>query len=407
MRKIERIPLLKDYHTHPYLFAALATCLDIRSITGKKEALSRITERFASEDCVIVTGWYDSSLGFDNGELDFLPPLVIFNISMHGMMMNAAARERLAGLFPQVVENYSKGGWTERNAPLVLDFLLKVKPCGADGLRSYFAGLSKLGVWHAEEMTLQGNAELELFRETGLTERTRFWTIPDTYTCMGDEARKYVHGIKLFTDGAVGARTAMLEEAYLTGEEGVLVWSDDELRDLVEGASRTGKSLSVHAIGNAAIDQVMRALEYAPACREAFPEIRLEHCQFISPQAALKAKSMGMILCLQPNFSLDSACYGDRLPESYRMRNNPLRMLIDEAGFKPGRDLLFGSDGMPHGARVALKSALFPPIDGQRLTLEEFVAGYCMEDFRNGYIDVSIDYEERTVDVKVVLEGGG
>lgn len=407
MRKMERIPLLKDYHTHPYLYAALGSCLDISAITGKKEAVSRITERFATEDFVIVTGWYNSSFGFENDELDALPPLVIFNISLHSMLMNAAARKKLAGSFPQVVENYRNGGWVERNAPLVLDFMVKAKPCGVDGLRSYFAGLARLGVWYAEEMTLQGDAEVELFREASLIDRTRFWTSPDTFGAMGGEARKDVHGIKLFADGALGARTAMLEERYLSGEEGVLVWSDDELRDLMEGASLTGKSLSVHAIGNAAIDQTLRVLEQARDCRRAFPEIRMEHCQFISPQAALKAKSMGLILCVQPNFSLDSTCYADRLPESYRLRNNPLRMLIDEAGFVPGRDLLFGSDGMPHGIRCALESALFPPLEGQRLILDEFIAGYCMPDFSNGHIDLSIDYEVKKVEAEVVLEDKG
>jgi predicted amidohydrolase YtcJ len=256
-------------------------------------------------------------------------------------------------------------------------------------------------------MSLQGDAEIELFREAALTERSRFWTSLHTIASMCDLARKYVHGIKLFTDGAVGARTAMLKERYLSGEEGVLVWNDDELHDLVEGASLTGKSLSVHAIGNTAIDQTLRVLERARDCRRAFPEIRMEHCQFISPQAALKAKSMGLVLCMQPNFSLDSTCYADRLPESYRLRNNPLRMLIDVAGFVPGRDLLFGSDGMPHGVRCALESALFPPLDGQRLTLEEFVAGYCMPDYRNGHIDVYIDYDGKSVDAKVVLEDNG
>jgi hypothetical protein len=81
--------------------------------------------------------------------------------------------------------------------------------------------------------------------------------------------------------------------------------------------------------------------------------------------------------------------------------NNPFRMLIDEAGFVPGKDLLFGSDGMPHGARYALESALFPPFPGQRLSLPEFVAGYCMPDLENGFIDVAIDYENREIITEV------
>jgi hypothetical protein len=79
-------------------------------------------------------------------------------------------------------------------------------------------------------------------------------------------------------------------------------------------------------------------------------------------------------------------------------------MLIDEARFVPGKDLLFGSDGMPHGAQYALESALFPPFPGQELTLDEFVAGYCMPGFEEGFIDISIDDEERTVTSNVTLK---
>jgi predicted amidohydrolase YtcJ len=399
----ERIPLLKDYHTHPYLYAALANCLDISSVTDKSAALSLISDRFGEEKLVVVTGWYDCYFGFDRSELDTLPPLIIFNISLHHMTMNAAAREILAPSFPLVVENYRSSGWVERNAPLVLNFLITAKQVRVEQLLSYFAGLTRLGVWYAEEMSLKDGREIELFREAGLIGRTRFWTSPDSFETFDGDAGEYLHGIKLFADGAVGARSARLKERYLTGEEGVLVYRDGELRELVLSASLTGKALSVHAIGNAAIDQVVRVLERVSGCRHRFPEIRMEHCQFISRQAAEKAKSMGIKLCMQPNFSLDSTCYSDRLSDAYRRRNNPLRMLIDEVGYVPGKDLIFGSDGMPHGVLPALESALFPPFDGQRLTLEEFVAGYCMADFLNGHIDVSIDYEGKVVEAEVVL----
>jgi predicted amidohydrolase YtcJ len=403
----KRIPLLKDHHTHPYLYAALANCLDISAINDKAEALSKISERFGEEEPVVVTGWYDCYFAFDQGELDAFPPLVIFNISLHHMTMNAAAREKLAPLFPHVVEKYRHSGWVERNAPLMLNFLITLKRVGAEQLRKYFAGLARLGVWYAEEMSLKDEKEIELFRDAGLTDRTRFWTNLDTFGTLSRNAGEYVHGIKIFADGAVGARSARLKQRYLGGEEGVLVYGDEEIRSLILGASLTGKSLSVHAIGNAAIDQVVRVLERVSGSRHRFPEIRMEHCQFVSRQAAYKAKSMDIKLCMQPNFSLDSTCYSDRLSDSYRRRNNPLRMLIDEVGYVPGKNLLFGSDGMPHGVLPALKSALLPPFDSQRLTLEEFVAGYCMSDVLNGHIDVSIDYEGRVVETEVVLTGKG
>ena len=68
--------------------------------------------------------------------------------------------------------------------------------------------------------------------------------------------------------------------------------------------------------------------------------------------------------------------------------------------------LLFGSDGMPHGFREGLKQSLFPPNDEQRLSLEEFAAGYCLPDETAGHIDVEIDHASGQVSGHVVTAVG-
>jgi predicted amidohydrolase YtcJ len=280
-----------------------------------------------------------------------------------------------------------------------------MKPCGVEQLRSYYHRLAQLGVWHVEEMSLKDEGEIAVFKKASLLDRTRFWTDMKTFETMSAAGREQIHGIKLFADGALGAKTAKLGERYLSGTEGMLVYGDEELYGLVSSAFFMGKAVAVHAIGDVAVDQVVRVLEQVSGCCNVLPETRIEHCQFISRQAALKAQSMGIILSMQPNFSLDSLCYRDRLPEEYCQRNNPFRMLLDEAGYVAGKDLILGSDGMPHGVQCALESALFSPFSSQRLTLDEFVAGYCLPDCRDGYIDIDVDYEGGKVKAEVVLKG--
>jgi predicted amidohydrolase YtcJ len=129
----------------------------------------------------------------------------------------------------------------------------------------------------------------------------------------------------------------------------------------------------------------------------------MEHCQFITQENAEKSKELGITLSMQPNFNSDSIQYTDRIAEVYCNNNNPFRMLIDKVGFIPGEDLIFGSDGMPHGAQYALEQTLFPPVPGQALSLEEFVAGYCMPDKENGYVDIEIDEEKQSVTTRVIL----
>jgi hypothetical protein len=64
------------------------------------------------------------------------------------------------------------------------------------------------------------------------------------------------------------------------------------------------------------------------------------------------------------------------LVERWREANNPFRMLIDRCGFRPGEDLVFGSDGMPHGIEFALQWSLFPRYEAQRMEVDEVLAGY-------------------------------
>jgi predicted amidohydrolase YtcJ len=260
-------------------------------------------------------------------------------------------------------------------------------------------GLAALGVWAADDMLVpdDGAALLLGRRYAG---RAALWTEPDVYEKLGPAARAAIGGLKFFTDGALGARTAALRRPYRGGGRGLLLRSDGELGKLFKLAARLTGRAAVHAIGDAALEQVLRALE-----RLRIPgrdlRVRVEHAQFITQEQARRARRLGLALCMQPNFSGDSACYADRLPPALLRRNNPFRMLIDKAGFVPGEDLVFGSDGMPHGAAPALQAALFPPCPGQRLTLEEFRAGYCLPNLEAGWLDLRVDEAQRKISVKV------
>jgi predicted amidohydrolase YtcJ len=199
-----------------------------------------------------------------------------------------------------------------------------------------------------------------------------------------------VNGVKLFTDGALGTFTAALTVPYLTGKTGILLMEDNVLADKFYNYMQLGIPLAVHAIGDRAVKQVAGTVSLLRRESGCSGPVRIEHAQFISRDDAFTAKDAGIGLSMQPNFSLDSVMYSDRLPRGYPALNNPFRMLIDEAGFIPGMDLLFGSDGMPHGMLPALRSALFPPFAGQVLTLQEFKDGYCIPGAGNEWL-VHID----------------
>ncbi len=401
-----RIPLLHDHHTHPLLYAAFQDAVDLGADPGAsttEDAVRRIRERAAAGAAgwTIAYGWNSGRFPLAESALDDLGPVVVLNLSLHGLIVNDAGRDVIGRSDPEAAGRLDDQDWVERNLRRVLN-LFVTAGASAARLRGFHDRLlHEHGVLHAEEMLLVDAAEVRLFEEAGLLARTRFWASPEQYAALPADVRANVHGVKLFTDGAIGAWSAALHRPYRgTGNAGMLLYEDGALHDLLAGFAAERTPLAVHAIGDRAIDQVVAAAAGVGG-RAGGLDLRIEHAQFLSESTARRAKSLGIALCMQPNFSDDSVHYAARLPDGYPERNNPFRMLIDRAGFVPGADLLFGSDGMPHGAREALRQSLFPPNAGQRLTVDEFVAGYCVADTTAGYIDVDADAEARSVVCRV------
>ncbi len=335
-------------------------------------------------------------------ELDEFAPLLICNVSFHEFLINSAARKKFAAAYPGVMENIDDTDWVERNLHQILKFIAGASGITSTDIAGFYQNLMQEGVWYAEDMLLPGEQIIELYKTAGCFERTRLWTDMDSFEAMSKASQHIVGGIKLFLDGAVGARTAALYDPYLSGETGILLQTDHGLSALLKKTAVFGKPVCVHTIGNRSTEQLIAVLEGLD--KEDRPsEIRAEHCQFISLTMARRAKSLGIILSMQPNFSEDSRQYQDRLPKGYAETNNPFRMLIDQAGFVPGQDLFFGSDGPPHGAGYSVQKSLFPPLAGQVLELEETIAGYCMTGFEHGYNEITIDYEEKTVNAQTIL----
>jgi len=373
-----RIPLLRDRHSHPYLYSSWIDGLNIHHVSDKQEALHWIgSAKVTDGEILIVQGWLDSKFQIAKTDLRNDVPTAVFNLSLHGLVMNAAAQELIEEKLGMRGE-WTDQLWFERNLRKVLNAFALFNG-NASKLKRYFQWLrSKHGVIYAEEMLLAGEKEIDAFREADLLDRTRFWCSLEMWRTLSAESREQIYGMKIFADGALGVRTAAINSPYDNGDPGMLMYSDDDLEELVNGCILTGKAIAIHAIGDRAIDQVVDLIHRLRRETAFSNEVRIEHAQLISIETARLAKEAGITLSMQPNFSIDSAEYADRLPDRYLKGNNPFRMLIDEVGFTPGKDLIFGSDGMPPGIDAALQQSLCPPFpERQRLTVEEFVAGYC------------------------------
>ncbi|MFV0799032.1 MULTISPECIES: amidohydrolase [Brucella] len=147
-----------------------------------------------------------------------------------------------------------------------------------------------------------------------------------------------VGAVKIFLDGSAGGRTAWMSKPYLGDDDniGVQILPDAELEALVLDAHKKGYQLACHAIGDAAIGQLITAYEKALAAHpDPDRRHRIEHCGFSTPEQHERMKKAGIYPCPQQVFIYDFGdAYISVLGEERAISSYPLKTWKD-LGFKP------------------------------------------------------------------------
>ena len=227
--------------------------------------------------------------------------------------------------------------------------------------------------------------------------------------------RLRIGGVKFFSDGSLGSRTASMLQPYLgqppEGNRGVPTMDPKELLEQALLASSAGLSLTIHSIGDRANREVLDVLaevrrhehlrpELHPTGRETEPldghfatppaegrhlRHRIEHVQCIHPDDLPRLAQLEVIASVQPihatsDMRMVEAHWGqDRARSAYAYRS-----LLDS-----GARLVFGSDGPvePFAPLVGIHAAVTrrradgsPGADGwqgqERVTLSEAIDAY-------------------------------
>ncbi len=137
-------------------------------------------------------------------------------------------------------------------------------------------------------------------------------------TGFGDNRIK-IGGVKILTDGSLGARTAALKQPYndAPNNKGMLLYSQKQLERLVKKAHEADMQLAIHAIGDRAIEVVLKTLEQV---LEKTPRKksrhRLEHVSVLDFQSIKKMKKLGIVASIQPHFIVSDFWVTNRLGEA-------------------------------------------------------------------------------------------
>ena len=160
-------------------------------------------------------------------------------------------------------------------------------------------------------------------------------------------------GGDLLLDGSLGSHTAALEGPYhdRPTTTGNLELDDDTLTDWFLEVVRAGLQAGVHAIGDAALHQVVRCWRRVEARldQEGSGETirrgrhRIEHADVLPPDLLDAIAELGLVVSAQPAFEQlwggEGGMYESRLGPQRAAWTNPFRALADR-----GIGLAFGSD---------------------------------------------------------------
>ncbi len=199
-----------------------------------------------------------------------------------------------------------------------------------------------------------------------------------------------IGSVKLFSDGALGPRTAAMLQPYEEEPEntGLLLLDSEQILEAGQQAAQSGLSLAIHAIGDRANHEVLNA--YAQLRQHEtdrhLPHLRhrIEHVQILHPQDYDRLAALDVIASVQPIHATSDMLMADRF-----WGNRSAGAYAYGTLKRSGASLAFGSDApveQPnpflglHAAVTRQRPDGQPHPQGwypdQRLSLMEALAGF-------------------------------
>ncbi len=372
------LPGLTDAHLHWELQARALRSVDVFEVASKEAALERVrlhVEQAAAGAWIIGRGWAQdlwANHAFpDKADLDAVAPdnpVILHAKSGHAAWVNSKALEQ-AGITSSTPD--PEGGKIQRDAQgaatgILLEAAMKLvqekvpKPTSeelADMMAAAQEEALKCGITMIHDFDEPSSlAALQILRERGRLSLRVLKHINQPWldaaiesgirTGFGDDWIR-MGALKLFADGALGPKTALMFEPY-EGEPdnyGMIVVDKEEMVEYVSRASANGLSATIHAIGDKAVHDVLDVFEsvrheerqrHEPAASRRH---RIEHVQVMHPQDLSRLAELDVIASMQPIHATSDRVMADRYwGERTRYAYNP-RIQLDY-----GARIAFGSD---------------------------------------------------------------
>ncbi len=369
------IPGMIDAHVHVMDIGFAALTLDLSDTTSLEDALGRI-KAFAEENpgrpWIIGRGWNQEKWGLGRfptaAELDTAVvdrPVWLERADNHANWGNSLAIQTAGvtaktpdpsgGKIIRDAKGAPAGVFVDNAVALVGKVVPPPRPEDRD-----LAFAAAQDVLLAKGVTAVADMGTEMpdwttFRRAGDQGRLqiRIMAYADSFetleTIAGPEPTVWLYddrlrmgGIKLYLDGALGSRGAVLKAPYHDdpGAKGLPLLTPAQLRNLMSRASMDNFQTAVHAIGDGANAEVLDAIEELAASYTGDRRWRIEHAQIVDPVDLARLGQHGVIASMQPlhqtsdRLMAEARLGPDRLKGAY-----PWRSVVTVGG-----RLAFGSD---------------------------------------------------------------
>ena len=369
------MPGFMDNHTHFFEGGAALSNLDLRTAGSKAEFIARVTKFVETmpEGRWITNGnWDHENWGGELPHKDWIDALTpnnpahIYRLDGHMVLANSLALAQ-AGITRDTPnpeggiidrdENGEPTGILRDNALNLV--LAKIPPPNEAALLDQFLaaqnyalslGLVKVHAITGYPTEVSMLDQFKLAQDKGIMKIRAFVSLPlDSWKIMADastqgkgDARLHWGGVKGFMDGSLGSRTAWMHAAYSdeAGNFGLPLNPTDKMQTLMDNATQAGLQISVHGIGDKAIDTIITLMETSSGDALSARRFRLEHFQHPTKEAVARISALGIIASMQPAHATDDGRWAsgrlgpERLPTTYAFRD-----ILDNGGV-----LTFGSD---------------------------------------------------------------
>jgi len=335
-------PGFVDNHCHLYGLGKRLTTVSLHTATSADDCIVRLaspTTTFGG--WVLGMGW-NEELWTDRSPAAFAQlhsafagtPVVAMRIDGHAAWLNADAR-RACGLDENdtsvLVDAELDGIFKTMPAPthdeLKAMLLTAALECSKHGITEIH-DMDVDPAWLEPLRELAESGALPIRVQSFIRAQQNEWDTVGLLPAGGEFLR--VCGVKMYADGALGSRGALLLEPYADQADwyGLQLLSVDEMVERIQRAISAGWWIvAIHAIGDAANRNTLDAFEQARNFDGGKEMIfRIEHAQHVHESDVPRFTELGVHACVQPTMQVSDAAMAlarlgeQRQSDSYRWR---------------------------------------------------------------------------------------